>query len=153
MKIYELIEKKGAIDVNTEGTIIEIRDGSGIITRCPQCNRTLKNKECAKHGKVEGKIDFRIKAIIDDGTGAISTILNREISEKILKKTLKEYKKMDQENILNEIIKKLFTQRVIIKGNALSDDFGLTLIAKDADIIDIDIKQKSETILQDLEEL
>lgn len=153
MKIYELIEKKGAIDVKTEGTIIEIRDGSGIITRCPQCNRTLKNKECTKHGIIEGKTDFRIKAIIDDGTGAISTILNKEISEKILNKTLKDYKKMNQENILNEIIKKLFTQIVIIKGNALSDDFGLTFIAKDVDIIDIDIKQKSETILQELEEL
>ena len=55
--------------------------------------------------------------------------------------------------MINEIIKKLFAKRVILKGNALSDDFGTTLIAKDADIINIDIKQKSEIILQELEEI
>lgn len=153
IQIHELIEKKGAIDIKVEGTIIDIKEGSGIITRCTQCNRALKDNECTIHGKVEGKTDLRIKSIIDDGTGAINTILNKEISEKLLKKTFKDCEKNSQDTMINEIIKKLFAQRVILKGNALSDDFGTTLIAKDADIINIDIKQKSETILQELEEI
>ena len=152
MQIHELIEKKGAIDIKIEGTIIEIKEGSGVIIRCSQCNRALKDNECTLHGKVEGKTDFRIKAIIDDGTGAINTILNKDISEKILKKSLKEYQKMDQENIKNDMINKLFTQRIMIKGNAFSDNFGTTLIAKDLEIINIDIKNISDKILQELEE-
>jgi replication factor A1 len=153
MLIHELIDKKGAIDINVEGTIIEIREGSGIINRCPQCNRALKNGECTIHGKIEGKSDLRIKLIIDDGTGAISTVYNKKISEKLLNKTLEDYEKMNQDEVIKEIIKKLFSQRVLMNGNTLSDEFGTTLIAKDADIINIDIKQKSEKLLQELEEL
>jgi len=153
MQIHELIEKKGAIDIQIEGTIIEIKKGSGIITRCPKCNRALKDNECTIHGKIEGKTDLRIKSIVDDETGAINIILNRDISEKLLDETLQDYEKMDQDNIINDITKKLFAQRILVNGNALSDDYGTTLIAKDAEIINIDIKQKSEKILQDLEEL
>ncbi len=153
MKIHELIDKGGAIDIIVEGTIIDIRDGSGIIDRCPQCNRALKDKECNIHGKVEGITDFRIKSIIDDGTGSINAIFNKNVSEKLIKKTIEDYKKMSQENISRDMIEKLFAKKVLVKGNALSDEFGITFIVKEANLVDIDIKQKSENILQELEGL
>ena len=153
LQIHDLINKKGAIDIKIEGTLIEIKDGSGIITRCSKCNRALRDNECTIHGKIEGKTDLRIKSIVDDGTGAINIILNKDLSEKILDKKFQDYEKISQEDAINDITKKLFAQRVLVSGNALSDDYGTTLIAKDIDIIKIDIKQKSEKILQDLEEL
>ena len=110
-------------------------------------------KGCNIHGKVEGITDFRIKSIIDDGTGSISAIFNKDISERLLNKTIKDYKKMSQENIYRDMIEKLFAKKILLKGNALSDEFGITFIVKDANIVDIDIKQKSENILQELEGL
>ena len=153
MHINEIINKKGAIDIKIEGTIIKIKDGTGIITRCDKCNRALRDNECMVHGKIKGKTDLRIKTIVDDETGAINIILNRELSEKILNKKLQDYEKMKQEDVIKDITKKLFAQRALISGNALSDDFGTTLIAKQIEIIEIDIKQKSENILQNLEDL
>jgi replication factor A1 len=151
--IHELIDKRGAIDIKVEGTIIDIKEGSGFITRCSKCNRTLKNDECTVHGKVDVIDDLRIKLIIDDETGAINSILNKEITEKILNKTLEECKKISNDKLINEITKKMFTKRMIMTGNALSDTFGTTLIVKDAHIVNIDIKKESQRINQELEGL
>ncbi|UCH71742.1 MAG: hypothetical protein JSW62_04920, partial [Thermoplasmatales archaeon] len=39
LPIHKLVERRGALDIEVEGTIIEVRSGSGIITRCPECKR------------------------------------------------------------------------------------------------------------------
>ncbi len=98
MPLHMLVEKHGALDVEVQGTIIEIRPGSGFIMRCPECNRVLQDEKCSIHGKVNGKPDLRLKLIIDDGTGAVSCVLNKELTEKILSKTLDDIKKMNQKN-------------------------------------------------------
>lgn len=153
MPIFALVEKRGAIDVEVEGTILEIRPGSGIIMRCPQCNRTIKNNECVVHKKVEGKIDLRLKLVVDDGTGSVSSVLNKELTEKILGKTLEECKDLNENEFLNQINKALFTKRISLKGNALADEFGTNIIAKDAKLVDIDIKEDAEKLFKELEEL
>jgi len=153
MLIHELVEERGALDVEVEGTIIDIRPGSGFIMRCPECNRTLQNSECSIHGNVKGKPDLRIKLVVDDGTAAVSSIINKELTEEILGKTLEECKNMG-DNVLDVKMRKLlFAHRVNLKGNALGDSFGTTIIAKDIKFIDIDIKEESAKLSQELERL
>ena len=153
MPLFMLVEKRGALDIEAEGTVIEIRPGSGVIMRCPECNRSLQNSECSTHGKVEGKPDLRIKLVIDDGTGAVSSILNRELTEKILGKKLEECKKMKDDDLLDEINKALFAQKISIKGNALGDEFGTNLIARDAKLVDFDVAKEAEKLSYELEDL
>jgi len=153
MPIFMIIEKRGALDVMAEGTIIEIRQGSGIIQRCPECNRAMIDNVCSIHGKVDGKQDFRVKIVVDDGTGSITSILNRELAENILGKTLDEYKKMDEEKLIEDLNKKLFAQKIILQGNALGDEFGTTLLAKDAKIVDFDINEEVDKLSKELEDL
>jgi replication factor A1 len=153
MPISMLVEKRGALDVEIEGTVIEIRQGSGVILRCPECNRTLQNNECINHGKVEGKLDLRLKLVIDDGTGSVSSVLNRDISESLIGKTLDESKKMNESELLGEINKILFAHKISMQGNALWDDFGTNIIAKEAKIVNLDIKEEAEKLTQDLGEL
>ncbi len=86
--LSELVERNGALDVEVEGTVIEIRKGSGLVQRCPQCNRVLQQGSCAVHGTVEGKTDLRMKLVIDDGAGSVSAILGKELTEKLLGKTM-----------------------------------------------------------------
>ena len=136
-----------------EGSIIEIRPGSGVISRCPECNRTLQNDECSIHGKVSGTPDLRLKLIVDDGTGSVSSILNRELSEKLIGKTLDECKKMDESDWLNEINKMLFAQKINLRGNALGDEFGTSLIAQDVKLVDIDLNKEAEKLSRELEGL
>jgi replication factor A1 len=151
--IHELIEKKGALDIIVIGTIIEIRPGSGVILRCPECNRTLINDGCSIHGSVKGNPDLRIKIVIDDGTGAIGGILNREITENILGKKLEECIGINEDEFLEEINKKLFAHMIKIQGNALGDSFGTTLIVKNFDFVDVNITEKTSQMLKDLEEM
>ena len=153
MPLFKIIEKRGALDVEVEGTIIEIRQGSGIIQRCPECNRAIINNECSVHGKVEGEQDFRVKLVVDDGTGSVTSSLNKELSENILGKTLEEYKKMDELTMIEDINKKMFAHRIVLQGNALGDEFGTSLIAKNAKIIDFEIEDESDKLYQELEEL
>jgi replication factor A1 len=151
MPLHMLVEKRGALDVEIEGTIIDVRPGSGVISRCPECNRTLQNEECSIHGKVSGTSDLRLKLIIDDGTGSVSSILNRELSEKLIGKTLEDCKKMNETDLLNEINKMFFARTISLRGNALGDEFGTSLIAQDVKLVDIDLNKEAERLSQDLE--
>lgn len=153
MPLFLIVEKRGALDVEVEGTIIEIRQGSGIIMRCPECNRAMIDNQCSIHGKVEGKKDFRVKLVVDDGTGSITSTLNKELAEKLLGKTFEEYKKMDEDNLIEDINKKLFARRISLQGNALGDEFGTSLIAKDAKLVDYDIQDEAEKLSRELEDL
>ena len=153
MPLFMLVEKRGALDVEIEGTVIEIRPGSGIILRCPECNRAMINNECSIHGKVKGKQDLRVKLVIDDGTGSVSSSLNKELTEKLVGKTLDEFKKIDEDTLLDEINKKLFAHRIILQGNALGDEFGTSLIARNAKLVDYNIQDEADKLSQELEEL
>ena len=52
-----------------------------------------------------------------------------------------------------EINNALFAHKIILQGNALGDEFGTSLIAKEAKLIDVDIKEEAEKLSQELEEL
>jgi len=153
ISIHQLVEKRGALDVKVEGTVIEIREGSGLIMRCPECNRTLMNEECQIHGKVKGKSDLRIKLVIDDGTGAVSAIMNREMTEKLLRKTFDECQKLGNQALIDEMNTMLFAKQMVLRGNALGDAFGTTVITKDVQLIDVDIKEKAAQLTETLEAL
>jgi len=151
--IHILVEKRGALDVEVEGTIIEIRPGSGFIMRCPECNRVLQNDECTTHGKVKGQPDMRIKLVVDDGTGAVSSVLNQGLTEKIIGKTIEECKEMNEDDLLEDMNKQLFARRIVMKGNALGDNFGTTFIPKNVELVDIRIEEEAEKLSNELEEL
>jgi replication factor A1 len=153
LPLFKLIEKRGAIDVQVEGTIIEVRPGSGVIMRCPECNRAIQNGECSNHGNVDGKPDLRLKLVIDDGTGSTSTVLNRALTEKIIGNTLDECAKIDDDILIDELNNTLFARRIMVQGNALSDEFGTNVIAKDADFVEFDLTEEAEKLSSELEEL
>jgi len=151
LPIAELVERNGALDVEVEGTVIEIRKGSGLVQRCPQCNRVLQAGSCVVHGAVQGKADVRMKLVLDDGTGSVSAILGRELTEKVLERTmdasLAEDRQMEEMNMI------LFGHRVSLRGNALGDQFGVTIIARDAARADFNIPGEAERLSQELEDL
>ena len=158
LPLHELVERYGALDVEAEGTVIQIRGGSGLVQRCPECNRVLQGSDCSIHGTVKGIPDLRIKLVIDDGTGAVSGIINKDSTEKLLGKTLDELAKIlgkseDKNIIVEEINNTLFAHRINLRGNALGDEFGITIIVKDVKLADIDVEAETEKLSQELEEL
>jgi len=153
LPLHELVEKRGALDVEIEGIVVDIRPGSGIITRCTECKRVITNGKCSIHGEVKGTPDFRLKLVVDDGTGAVGSILNRETSEKILGMTFEEAKKMKPEELSEEIHSRLFAKKVFLRGNALGDDFGTSIITSDAGFIEVNVAEEAEKLTSELEGL
>jgi replication factor A1 len=148
--LAELVERNGALDVEVEGTVIEIREGSGLVQRCPECNRVLQDGACAVHGAVEGKADMRMKLVIDDGTGSVSAILGKELTEKLLGMTMQD--SANDKDLVKEMNTHLFGHRISLQGNALGDQFGITLIARDARSADFNIAAEAERLSSELEE-
>ncbi len=153
MPLHELVEKRGALGVEVEGTIIDIRAGSGFVMRCPECNRVLNDGRCSIHDTVEGKPDMRLKLVVDDGTGAVSCVINRDLSEKILDMKLDEAKKMKEDEMQEKLQKMLFAKKIMLKGNALGDEFGTNIIVNDAGFVDTDVSDEAEKIIDSLEDI
>lgn len=149
--LSELVDRNGALDVEIEGTVIEIRKGSGLVQRCPECNRVLQNGACAVHGNVQGKADVRMKLVIDDGTGSVGAILGKELTQKLLGKTIDD--SLGDDGLVEEMNTLLFGHRISLQGNALGDQFGVTIIARDAKRADFNVAVEAERLSQELEEL
>ncbi len=155
-RIGELMDMGGAIDAAVDGIIIDIKDGSGLIFRCPECKRVLQKGICRIHGEVEGKPDLRIKAVLDDGTGALTAVMGRDITEKLLGKNVEECQKiakqaMDQSVIREELKNLLMATPIRISGDATMDDFGIMLISKDAQLMGLDVQTEARNMLEELE--
>ena len=154
--IGELMDRGGAVGVVVEGVIIDIRRGSGLILRCPECKRVLQKSVCRIHGEVEGVADLRIKAVLDDGTGALTAIMGKDITEALLGKDVKECKNMAKESMDHSVIEDelknmLIATPVKITGDATMDDFGIMLISKDAQLMKVDVQKEARAMLQELE--
>jgi len=125
----------GTQTVEFSGAMVDIQSGSGLIKRCPECNRALIKGVCGEHGKVEGSYDLRIKAVMDDGVCVQDSLLNREISEQLTGITLDEAKQMatealDQSVVLEMFKEKLLGRYYLVKGpkldrNILVEDISL----------------------------
>jgi replication factor A1 len=134
----ELEAAGGGQGVMVEGVVLEVKKGSGLIFRCATegCNRVLQKMECRIHGKQKGVPDLRIKAVLDDGFGAATFFANREATEKLLGKTLAACQEMARDAmtidvVYDEIVPKLTARRVVVTGNASSDEYGLQIIGGD----------------------
>lgn len=134
LMIGDVIGKDGAYDIVIEGNILAIRPGSGLISRCPECSRVIQKSICRVHGKVDDKMDMRIKATIDDGTGALTLVLDAELTQKICGLAIEEAKNMakaamSQKAVEDEIKKKLLGKTLAARGNMSKGEFGAALVA------------------------
>jgi ssDNA-binding replication factor A large subunit len=101
------------------GRITQIYDGSGLIQRCPTCNRWIIDNFCMVHSDVEGIWDLRIKARFDDGKERCMLIFKKEVAEKIAGITLEEAKEQGEAATLERIRQALLGKRFAIGGDRL----------------------------------
>ncbi|MFW5914822.1 MAG: hypothetical protein ACOCSO_03405 [Thermoplasmatota archaeon] len=155
-KIADLERVGGGVDVAVKGVVVDIKRGSGLIFRCPECNRQVQSNTCRVHGKVEGQPDLRIKAVVDDGTGTLTGIINREVTEALLGIELdsalqRAREAMDHEIIKEEMEEKMLAYLLWVQGNVISDDFGLMMIVNEARFPKEDVTGDARELLAKLE--
>ncbi|MBE0517005.1 MAG: hypothetical protein IBX41_06400 [Methanophagales archaeon] len=101
------------------GEITQIYDGSGLIQRCPKCDRWIIDNFCMVHSDVEGVWDLRIKARFDTGKEQCTLIFKKEVTEQIAKITLAEAKQLGEAATLERIGQALIGKRFEIGGDKL----------------------------------
>jgi replication factor A1 len=157
VRTIEDIERTGgAFDVSVHGTIVDIKKGTGLIFRCPECNRVVLKGVCQVHGKVQQIPDLRVRAILDDGFAAMTVVMRKEVSENLTGITLKEAleearETMDIETISQRFEERLLAKPVMVRGTVMSDDYGLSMTASEARFVTLDVKSEAEALLRKIE--
>ncbi len=155
LKIEEIDSRESMFDVAAAGNIVSVRPGSGIISRCPECGRVIQKASCRVHGKVEGIRDMRIKAVLDDGTEAMSVMFPREVSEIIYGKTLEEAEQLMFSDIskdaVYEDLKRFLTGRYLaVRGNSSKNEYGISFVAEHAWVPEDDLAVRAIELLHRL---
>ena len=132
LSIAEAVDSGGLFDVEVVGNVLEVRDGSGLIERCPDCGRVIQNGQCRTHGAVEGEDDLRIKAIVDDGTDTVTAIIGSELTAEIYGGDVSDAKEaardaMDKEVVADAIRETLVGGAYRVRGTLSVDEYGANL--------------------------
>jgi replication factor A1 len=126
------IEVKRQI-VTVTGIITGILAGSGLIKRCPECNRKLSKGNCTEHGRVEGVYDLRLKAVLQDSVPgnppqSHDLIINAGLVEKLTGISLKKAIELAAEALDTGVVVDYLTEKVLFRyykvtGAQLSSNF------------------------------
>lgn len=152
MPIGEALGGGSQYDVELVGDILAVRDGSGLIERCPECNRVVQNGQCRTHGDVTPEDDLRVKAILDDGTGAVTVVLGRELTATVYGGDLATAKEearsaMDQTVVGETIAEQIVGRRYRVQGQLSVDEYGATVDATRFERVETDPAAAAEAYL------
>ena len=130
--LTELVSSGSRRGIETSGHIVSVRKDCGLIERCPECRRVLKEGSCQDHGAQRGQEDLRLMFVIDNGTSNASLIFGRESSETLLGTGMAEIaiqiSTRGAEAFTSELREKHLGQRVNIRGRSFVDDQGAMIM-------------------------
>jgi replication factor A1 len=154
-RIDEAVASGGMYDVEVVGNVIEVRDGSGLVERCPRCNRVVQNGQCRAHGDVDGEDDMRVKAIVDDGTATVTAVLGRDLTKEVYGGTMADAMDaardaMDKEVVADEIRSRIVGHEAAVRGVLSIDDYGANLDASEFRLTDDDPAGRARAVLDAL---
>ncbi|WP_459194171.1 Single-stranded DNA binding protein [Halosimplex sp. J119] len=155
LAVRDAIESGGLFDVEIVGNVIAVRDGSGLIERCPECGRVVQNGQCRTHGAVDGVDDLRVKAILDDGTGTVTAILDDGLTEEIYGGGVEDAKEhareeMDQEAVADAIREQIVGREFRVRGSLSVDEYGANLNARSFDETEDDPAGRASDLLAEV---
>jgi replication factor A1 len=156
MAIRDAVDRGGAYDVALVGSVIAIRDGSGLIERCPECGRVIQKGQCRSHGEVDGEDDLRTKAILDDGTGTVTVVLGDELTAQVYGGGLEAAREhardaMDQSVVAESIAEDVVGHEYRVRGSLSVDEYGANLDATDFARSDDDPAQRAADLLAEVD--
>ena len=144
----------GMFDVELTGSVVGIRDGSGLIERCPECGRVVQSGQCRTHGAVEGEDDLRVKAILDDGTGTVTVILDEKHTAEVYGGDIEAARDhardaMDREVVADRIRTELVGRAFRVRGSLSVDEFGANLNASAFEAVEEDPAARATRLLEE----
>ncbi|MGB2237185.1 MAG: hypothetical protein ACPH4H_06250, partial [Candidatus Poseidoniaceae archaeon] len=142
VELEELSSGASRVGISTQGTIVSIREDSGIIYRCIECRRVLRDGECATHGAQEGNQDVRLRLVLDNGKSTISLIVNKSATESLLGISQDEISSNISENgsmqFIQDLRERLLGRELLANGRTIVDEQGAMLLSDDVELIETD---------------
>ena len=142
VELTELTKSSSRVGITSKGTIVSVRDDSGIILRCLKCRRVLRDGECASCGSSESQQDVRLRLVIDDGENTASLLINKAASIKLTgldEDTMA--KKIESEGKMEFVqsLRDMMLGRVVkVNGRTIVDEQGAMILADHAELDDDD---------------
>ena len=156
LSVREAVASGGVYDVLLTANVIEVRDGSGLIQRCPDCGRVVQNDQCRDHGRVDPEDDLRVKAVLDDGMDTVTAILDRELTAAVYGGTLEDAldharDAMDRDVVAERIAERLEGREYRVRGALSVDEYGANLNASTFDESDEEPEARAAAFLAEVD--
>jgi len=118
--------------LEVRGVVVGLLPPSGLVHRCPQCRRSVRQGICRVHGTVEPEPDLRARLVLDDGTGALTVNAGRLETERLWGRTLEDCLREltatgDPSRLEEHLFTTVFGRRIVVRGRGSADDFGVTI--------------------------
>jgi replication factor A1 len=155
LTVAEAVGAGGLFDVEVVANVIGVRDGSGLIERCPDCSRVVQNGQCRAHGEVDAEDDLRVKAILDDGTETLTAVLDADLTAEVYGGGLDEARAAATEAMDRGVVRESVAESIVgrsyrVRGNLSVDEYGANLDATAFEPADESPAELASALLADL---
>ena len=141
-ELRDLADSGSRVGIETSGTVVSIRNDSGIIWRCPECRRALREDNCQVHGVVQGNRDVRVRLVIDDGHSNGSVIIGSEPTFAFLETDMAGFEdtmgELGQFGFAQSLRDRLLGRQLKVGGRTIVDEQGMMIIANSIETVDVD---------------
>jgi replication factor A1 len=149
--IADVEEEGGGEATAIEGVVVGVLPPSGLVHRCPECRRLVTGGLCRVHGRVTGVADLRARLVLDDGTGAATVAAGREATERLwgiaLEDARERLRGLPDASVLEEqLVEAVVGRRLVVRGSATRDDFGLTVTPETIEPAEIDLEAAADEL-------
>jgi len=146
----ELLAGGSRSGVTSTATVISVASGSGIIHRCPECKKAMRDGACREHGPQEGVEDLRLRIILDDGLANGALILGRVSAEAFLGQTMAEVQDATQgdggEAFLADLRSRMLGRKHTFTGRAMIDAQGALLMGDHFALTEVDLAESANEV-------
>lgn len=139
--LSDIVNSASRVGIETSGTVVSVREDSGIIMRCVECRRVTRDGECSLAscvGKVESQQDVRLRLVIDNEEVTASVLINKDAALKLMNTTeVKMAKTIENEGqmeYVQSIRDYLLGRELVVGGRTIIDDQGAMILADNAKI-------------------
>ena len=131
--LTEMVAGPSRVGIETTGLVVSVRDDSGLIRRCTECRRVLRDGVCAEHGANEGNEDVRLRLVVDHGGSTAAVLVNKEatlaalgMTDETLHASVDEHGK---DGFVQRVREILLGRTVVVSGRSIVDDQGAMLLS------------------------
>ena len=146
----ELLSGGSRSGVTSTATVISVQSGSGIIHRCPECKKAMRDGACRDHGPQEGVEDLRLRIILDDGLANGALILGRDSAEAFLGQSMADVQDATKsdggEAFLAGLRSQMIGRKHTFTGRAMIDAQGALLMADNFVLAELDLAESANEV-------